>query len=177
MRKSRGSLAITALAAFAMLLLSANHAAAAKPLLVERVVFDPAITEVDPFLSEACGTEVTATIAGHFVLKEFYDRDGNLVREAAYPSLRETYASEFATMTTMDVGLDKTVYNEDGTISIFGTGIHLKVNGGASAIGLWRLMFDPETGTLVSQEYHGNFDLVAPELLDYICGQLNPEAR
>ena len=156
-------------------MLGAEPAAAVKPVLVERVVFDPTVTEVDQFLSRACGTEVTVTLAGHFTLKEFYDREGNLVRESAYPSIRETYSSEFGSFSTMDVGLDKITFNTDGTISIFGTGIHVKIKGEASAIGLWRLVFDPAVGELVAQEYHGNFDLIAPEILAYFCEKLNPE--
>lgn len=156
-------------------LLVAVPAAAVKPVLVERVVFDPTVSEVDEFLSRVCGTEVTVTIAGHFTLKEFYDQDGNFVRAASYPSLRETYSSEFGSFSTMDVGLDKVTVNADGTISVFGTGIHVKVKGEASAIGLWRLVFDPAVGELVSQEYHGNFDLIAPEILAYFCEKLNPE--
>jgi hypothetical protein len=40
-----------------------------------------------------------------------------------------------ATITTADVGLDRFVENEDGTLSIFGTGIHLKLKGDVKAIG------------------------------------------
>src|SRR5688572_7967921 len=68
----------------------AGPASAAKPVLVERVVFDSSVTAVDAFLSNACGTEVTASQAGHFTLKEYYDREGNLLREVSHPSVRET---------------------------------------------------------------------------------------
>jgi hypothetical protein len=67
------------------------------------------------------------------------------------------------------VGLDRYVENEDGTLSIFGTGIHLKLKGGVKAIGLWRLVDDLETGELISEDYHGRFDVGAPGIVEAIC--------
>jgi hypothetical protein len=41
-------------------------------------------------------------------------------------------------------------------------------------MGLWRLTIDPETGELLAQEYHGNFDLTAPEILGWVCERFGP---
>jgi hypothetical protein len=71
------------------------------------------------------------------------------------------------------VGLDRYVENEDGTLSIFGTGIHLKLKGGVKAIGLWRLVVDLETGELISEEYYGRFDVGAPGIVEAICEALS----
>ena len=104
---------------------------------------------------------------------EFYNRDGSLDRVTAHPSFRSTLTGPTGTITTADVGLDRFVENEDGTISIFGTGIHLKIKGGEKAIGLWRLVFDPETNELVSEEYHGRFDVDAEGTVQAICAALS----
>jgi hypothetical protein len=57
---------------------------------------------------------------------------------------------------------------------VFGTGIHLRIKGVVYAIGLWRLVFDFDTGELLEQSYHGNFDLTNPEIDQFICDQLGP---
>jgi hypothetical protein len=106
-------------------------------------------------------------------MTEFYNRDGSLDRVTAHPSFRSTLTSPTGTITTADVGLDRFVENDDGTISIFGTGIHLKLKGGAKAIGLWRLVFDPATEELVSEEYHGRFDVDADGTAQAICEALS----
>ena len=73
--------------------------------------------------------------------------------------------------------MDKTTLNPDGTISVFGTGIHFRIKGEVRAVGLWRLVFDPATGELLDASYHGNFGLEAPEIEPYICARLGPPAR
>jgi hypothetical protein len=71
-------------------------------------------------------------------------------------------------------GVDKITENPGGTLSIFGTGIHLRVKGEAYAIGLWRLVIDPTNEGLLDASYHGNFGLEEPEILPYICARLGP---
>ena len=73
--------------------------------------------------------------------------------------------------------MDKISVNPDGTLLVFGTGIHLKVKGQVYAIGLWRLTFDPETGEILNQEYHGMFDVLQPEIIDAICSLLGPAGQ
>jgi hypothetical protein len=68
--------------------------------------------------------------------------------------------------------MDRITFNPDGTFNIFGTGIHLKLKDGPKAIGLWRLVLDPETGQLISQEYHGRFDVTAEEIDAAVCEAL-----
>jgi hypothetical protein len=151
-------------------------ASAVKPLIEEDVRFDPAISEVDPFLSEACGFEVTFSAKGRFRGTVYFNADGSFRRFVGHPSFRQTLTSEWGSITTDDRGVDKVTLNPDGTLSVFGTGIHLRVKGEAYAIGLWRLVIDPETGELLDASYHGNFGLEQPEILPYICARLGPPA-
>jgi hypothetical protein len=148
-------------------------AAAVPPERVVSEVFDADVTVVDEFLTAECGFRVTARVAGHFRLTEFYNRDGSLNRVTAHPSFRSTLTGPTGTtITTADVGLDRFVENADGTVSVFGTGIHLKLKGGEKAIGLWRLTFDA-TEELISEEYHGRFDVDAAGTTQAICEALS----
>jgi hypothetical protein len=154
-------------------LASPLSASAVPPERVVSEVFDADVTVVDEFLTAECGFTVTARVAGHYRETEFYNQDGSLDRVTAHPSFRSTLTSPTGTITTADVGLDRFVENEDGTISIFGTGIHLKLKGGEKAIGLWRLTFDPATEELISEEYHGRFDVDAAGTAQAICEALS----
>jgi hypothetical protein len=111
---------------------------------------------------------------GHFRLTVYYNRAGSVKRLVGHPSFRYTLASPYASLQTSDVGVDKIVENADGTVSIFGTGIHFKLNGEIRAVGLWRLVVDAATGELLSAEYHGNFGLRADEIDAYVCSRLGP---
>jgi hypothetical protein len=155
-------------------LVSSAPAVAAKPEIVEDIRFDPTVTEVDPFLSEACGFPVTFSAKGRFRGTVYFNADGSFRRFVGHPSFRQTLSSEWAAITTDDRGVDKVTENPDGTLSIFGTGIHLRVKGEAYAIGLWRLVIDPATDELVDASYHGNFGLEEPDILPYICTRLGP---
>ncbi|MBT2532952.1 hypothetical protein J7E83_12640 [Arthrobacter sp. ISL-48] len=104
---------------------------------------------------------------------EFRNQDGSLNRVTEHPSFRSTLTSPTATITTADVGLDRFVENEDGTLSVFGTGVHLKLNGDLKAVGLWRLVVDLESGEPISQEYHGRFDVTAEETATALCEALS----
>ena len=136
-------------------------------------VFDADVAVVDEILTQECGFLVTARIAGHYRETVFYNKDGSVNRVTAHPSFRSTLTSPTATIRTADVGLDRYTFNADGTINIFGTGIHLKLKGGTKAIGLWRLVFDPATGELVSEEYHGRFDVTAGGTAQELCDALS----
>jgi hypothetical protein len=137
-----------------------------------RQVFDADVEAVDEFLTEVCGFTVTARLAGHYSETVFFDNDGSVTRTTANPSFRSTLTSPTATITTADVGLDRYIVNEDGTLSIFGTGIHLKIKGDTKAIGLWRLEVDLRAGELISEEYHGAFDVTAEGTAEAICEAL-----
>lgn len=156
-------------------LTGAGGAQAAAPAKLYFDVFDPSVVEVDDFLSDECGTEVTFSAAGHDFGQMFFLHDGD-VRFAFHPSYRETLASEYGTVESQDVGVDKVSLDpETGLLVVFGTGIHVKVKGDTYAIGLWRLTLDPQTGEQVGEgSYAGNFDLLRPEIIDYLCGILGP---
>jgi hypothetical protein len=156
------------------ILLAATPAAADRPLIVEDVRFDPSITEIDPFLSEECGFPVTFSAKGRFRGTIFFNSDGTFRRFVGHPSFRQTLSSQWGSITTDDRGVDKITENPDGTLSVFGTGIHLRVKGDAYAIGLWRLVIDPDTGDLLDASYHGNFGLEQPAIVPYICSRLAP---
>jgi hypothetical protein len=174
----RGKTMIPRIAAASILAMSTAlafslPASAAPPERTEKQVFDPDVSVVDGFLTEVCGFTVTARIAGHYSETVFFDKDGSVTRVTAHPSFRSTLSSPTATITTADVGLDRFVENGDGTLSIFGTGIHLKIKGDTKAIGLWRLEIDLRTGELISQEYHGGFDVSAEGTAEAICEALS----
>jgi hypothetical protein len=154
--------------------LAAAPAVADKPLIVEDVRFDPSISEIDTGLSEACGFPVTFSAKGRFRGAVYFNADGSLRRYVEHPSFRQTLTSQWGSITTDDRGLDKVTLNQDGTLSVFGTGIHLRVKGQAHAIGLWRLVIDLDTGELLDASYHGTFELEQPEIGPYICALLGP---
>lgn len=154
----------------------AGPAAGARPERIFVEVYDPSDVQIDEFLTDECGADVFYSAKGHNFGQLFFLRDGG-VRLAFHPSFRQTLTSEYGTVETSDVGVDKISFNEvDGTVTVFGTGIHLKVKGEVYAIGLWRLTFGGPTFELLDSEYHGNFDLVEPEILGYLCGVLGPPA-
>jgi hypothetical protein len=156
------------------LLLAAAPAAADKPLIEADVRFDPSISELDEGLSETCGFPVTFSAKGRFRGTIYFNADGSFRRFVGHPSFRQTLSSEWGSITTDDRGVDKFTLNPDGTLSVFGTGIHLRVKGEAYAIGLWRLVIDLETGELLDASYHGNFGLEEPDIDPYICARLGP---
>jgi hypothetical protein len=151
-----------------------SAATAAKPETFENVRFDPAITETDDFFTETCGFPVTFSAKGHFRASAYFNNDGSIKRFVNHPSFRQTLSSPYGSLTTDDRGLDKFSLNSEGNVLVFGTGIHLRIKGVVYAIGLWRLVFDFDTGELLEQSYHGNFDLTNPEIDQFICDQLGP---
>jgi hypothetical protein len=163
------------LAAAGCMALGVFPAGAVPPERGETVVFDPAVRQLDPDYTEACGFDVFSAAKGHFRVTVYFDQEGQFKRLVSHPSFSTTLSSQYGTLTTADRGMDRVTENPDGTVTIFGTGVHLKVRGGAHAIGLWVLTIDPATGELLDAEYHGRFDVLAPEITDYICDQLGPE--
>ena len=128
---------------------------------------------LDEFLTDACGFDVTALTRGHLIETSFYDRFGQLRVIQSNPSMVTVYEGiSGARLETADRGLDKLSLTSDGAFLYFGTGIHLKVKGQDYAVGLWRLTFTQDFD-LVNQEYFGNFDVLYPELVPYVCDALD----
>jgi hypothetical protein len=152
----------------------APTAEAAKPERVLDVRWDGTVTELDPFLSDACGFPVYGTSRGHIRGSVYFNQDGSFKRFVGHPSFTTVLSSAWASIETADRGVDKFTDNPDGTVTVHGTGIHFKVKGEAYAIGLWRITFDPVTGETISAEYHGNFGLEEPEIVPFICARLGP---
>lgn len=100
------------------ILFAAAPAGADKPLIVEDIRFDPAISELDPFLSEACGL-VTFSAKGRVRGTVYFNADGSFARFVGHPSFRQTLSSEWSSITTDDRGVDKITLNPDGTLSVF----------------------------------------------------------
>jgi len=130
-------------------------------------------TEVIP-AGELCEFSVVVSSTGKFREAVYFNEDGSLRRIMRNPSLVTTFFNPRSgrTLTSPDRGLDKTTFNADGTVTVFGTGIHLRVKGQFYAIGLWVLTFDEATGELLSGEYHGNFDGGIDEVGAFVCAQL-----
>jgi hypothetical protein len=143
------------------------------PLVVEDVRFD-GTPELDEGLTDHCGFPVTVETTGHFRGTVYFDSQGEFRRFTGHPSMAETFTSPFGSFESSDRGVDKISITQDGDLLIFGTGIHLKVDGQVYAIGLWRLTVDLDTDELIAQEYHGNFDVTEPEIGDRICALLGP---
>ena len=152
----------------------ASQAAAVPPITVEQTVYDgsPVLQEE---LSDLCGFPIVVADTGHFTGKVFFDANGDFRLFTGHPSFRSTFTSPYATIETSDRGLDKFSITQDGNVLVFGTGIHLKIKGVTTAVGLWRLVVDGETGELISQEYHGNFDVTQPEIVPTLCALLGPD--
>jgi hypothetical protein len=130
-------------------------------------------TEVIP-AGELCEFPVVVSSTGKFREAIYFNQDGSVRRVMSNPSLVTTYFNPRTgrSLTSPDRGLDKITFNPDGTFTIHGTGIHLRVKGEFYAIGLWVLTIDEATGELLSAEYHGNFDGGIEEGGAYICSQL-----
>ena len=152
----------------------APGAGALSPERVEDIRWDGTVTEVDPFLSEACGFTVTVTSRGHIRGTVYFNADGSFKRFVGHPSFTTVFSSAWSSFESADRGVDKFTENPDGSVTVNGTGIHFKVNGEAYAIGLWRITFDPETGETIAAEYHGNFGLEEPDIVPFICSRLAP---
>lgn len=114
MRRAVGTAVMLTMAATGL----AGPAAAAPPLIEREVVND---TFVDEFLSEACGVEVTATVTGFVVTRQF-ERSGVGVQSLTTISLTATLTSGDNTFRFRDVGADieRTTPSGDRILSIIG---------------------------------------------------------
>ena len=106
-RRSR-ALVLGLLAVFAL----AAPVHAARPT-VERVPIDDHF--VDDFLSDECGTEVTADVTGHAIFRIWEDADGP-VRELNNFAVTLRWSSEHGSILAKDVGADRITYLDDGSL-------------------------------------------------------------
>jgi hypothetical protein len=130
-------------------------------------------TETIP-AGELCEFPVVVSSTGNFREAIYFNQDGSVRREVSNPSLVTTYSNPLSgtSFSSPDRGMDRVTFNPDGTVTVFGTGIHLRVKGEIQQIGLWILTFDEATEELLSAEYHGNFDGGVEEGAAYICAKL-----
>jgi hypothetical protein len=121
-----------------------------------------------------CEFPVVVSSTGTFREAVYFNQDGSERRLVSNPSLVTTFSNPLSgtSFSSPDRGMDRVTFNPDGTMTVFGTGIHLRVKGEIQQIGLWILTFDEATGELLSAEYHGNFDGGIEEGAAYICAKL-----
>ena len=125
----------------------------------------------DTFVIEGCdGFSVIEQVQGRIKVSTHFDKDGNFVMEIARFSLRHTYTnSETGTsLFSPDVGIDKTVINEDGsgTTAVIGIVARIVVPGeGPVFRHLGRIVFDVNTGEVVFEAgQHDDFAGLLPAL-------------
>ena len=86
---------------------------AAQPT-TERIPIDDHF--VDDFLSDECGTEITADVTGHITIRVWEDAGGNPVREVNNFAVTLRWSSEHGSVVAKDVGADRITYLDDGSI-------------------------------------------------------------
>ena len=123
---------------------------------------------------ELCEFPVVVGSTGNFREAIYFNQDGSERRRVSNPSLVTTYSNPLTgkSFSSPDRGMDRITFNPDGTVTVFGTGIHLRVKGEIVQIGLWILTIDEASGELLAAEYHGNFDGGVEEGGAYICSKL-----
>lgn len=132
----RGALAISATAA---LLITATPAQAAPS--IERIPID--LEFHDAFLSAECGVDVTTSISGFRIVREFVDGAGNL-QSLVTVSIKGVSSSEFGSVRIMDVGMDQVKVSPDGTTTV-------TVTGQVPFDFVGALVFDLDAGVLVKE--------------------------
>ena len=125
----------------------------------------------DTFVIEGCdGFSVIEHVQGKVKFSTHFDKNGNFVMEIARFSLRHTYTNSEtgASLFTPDVGIDKTVINEDGsgTTAVIGIVSRIIVPGeGPVFRHLGRIVFDVNTGDVVFEAgQHDDFAGLLPAL-------------
>jgi hypothetical protein len=156
-------------------LLGVSPSAAGAPPTQERVLIDGAFTIP---AGELCEFPVNIRESGKVLVTTHFNRDGSVDFISARPNIRitATNPANGRFITDSDVGLDKRVFNPDGTSDVLSTGIHFKMkspNGGIifRRIGLQIIHLD-ENGEFVSIDIvGGNFDPFE-EFETALCGAL-----
>jgi hypothetical protein len=113
---------ILVIASLATLLSIATTAtmAAAQPVTERVTIADVGIH--DDGLTALCGFDVWFDGSGHITFRTLIDADGNPVRDINNFAIRVRYYSEFASVSTGDVGPDRVTYEADGSLTVFVTG-------------------------------------------------------
>ena len=146
----------TAISAAALMLAAATPAQAAAPT-IERIPIDD--TFYDGFLSAECGVDVTTTVHGFRIQREFVDGAGNLVSLATI-NVTGTSMSEFGSVRIKDVGADQVKVAPDGTVTLSITG---QVPFGFAGV----LVLDVDTGEVLHEP-----NLRGDEQLEKACRRL-----
>ena len=152
-------------------MLSAGPASAAQP---DRTFHSVDEESVDEFLSEACGTEITVHVTGHWIERIFFDEAGEPVREVNNYAFHVTYSSENGEITTGDVGADRATHHPDGslTVTIIGSVRSISVPGMGRVyadVGRFQLEFDANGELVDAFPLSGQHD---PDQISVICSIL-----
>ena len=107
-------LRVALLATLACLVL-ASPAAAGKPLMEKATLND--IGVLDEILTEVCGFDVFLDATGHIIFRLFVDDEGEPIREVNNFGVHLRLFSEWGSIQLVDVGVDRILYNEDGSIT------------------------------------------------------------
>ena len=108
-----------------------------------------------------CSFPILVHSTGKFRVAVYFNKDGSIRQVSQNPSLVDMLTANGNTILSADRGLDKFVFNADGTVFLLSTGIHFKVRGVYYEIGLRKILFSGDPGdpasTVLSFEQHGNF--------------------
>ena len=106
-------------------------AAAAKPLSETTILDEHFIdTELCP------GFDVMTDITGFVRFTQFFDREGNVVKEINGFGIRIKYSANGNTVRVVDVGVDLVKVQDDGSVTVAVTGnLHLLTGPGQGVIG------------------------------------------
>lgn len=156
-------------------LLTLIPVAAGAPPLQEREPVDDVFTIP---AGDLCEFPVVVRSTGRILVTTHFNADGSIDFISERPNIRVTATNPTngRFVTDRDVGLDKAVFNPDGTADVLSTGIHFRMkspDGGVifRRIGLQILHLD-ETGEVTSVDIvGGNFDPFE-EFADAICPAL-----
>jgi hypothetical protein len=156
-------------------LLGVTTSAAGAPPTHERVTIDDAFTIP---AGELCAFPVDFRATGRVLVTTHFNPDGSVDFISERPNIRITLTNPASgrSVTDRDVGLDKRVFNPDGTSDVLSTGIHFRVkspDGGVifRRIGLQIIHLD-QNGEVTSIEIvGGNFDPFE-EFSEVVCAAL-----
>ena len=130
----------------------------------------------DTFVAGSCEEfDVIEHVEGRIKVSTHIDNDGNFSMEIARFSLRHTYTNSVtgASLRSQDVGIDKIVFEEDGsaTVAVIGIIAHIVVPGEGPVFShLGRIVFDFFTGeVLFVAGPHDDF----ADLLPALCSALD----
>jgi hypothetical protein len=136
--------------------------AAAAPPTQERETVDDAFTIP---AGELCPFPVEFRATGRILVTTHFSRDGSVDFISERPNIRITLTNPAngRFVTDRDVGLDKNVFNPDGTSDVLSTGIHFRVKspgGGVifRRIGLQIIHLDENAEVISIDIVGGNFD-------------------